>query len=223
MSNAINSKSVSLASIFDPYVAGTTKARASGIDDAGNDTSNLYANIIYGSAAAATGIKSQNADLNTLYAAKGTAVYNTPLPINGNTYSGTRQVTSGTGAASIGFAISGGGSSYYVQGSTASGGTQTLATGAVPAGATQVKFTWVSSAVAPGAQGGGGGSTSNAAPSPTALPSQPVAFYNTASFGAQSSEHGTVWTLQIDFYDASGRNISTTTIYLSAIVSGSAS
>lgn len=75
MSNAIASKGVSLANIFDPYVAGTTQARASGIDDAGTDTSNLYANIIYGTAAVATGIKSQNADLNTLYAAKGTAQY----------------------------------------------------------------------------------------------------------------------------------------------------
>ena len=75
MSTAIKSKSVSLAAIFDPYVAGTTKARAAGIDDAGNDTSNLYANIIYGSAAAATGIQSQGADLNTLYAKIGTAAY----------------------------------------------------------------------------------------------------------------------------------------------------
>lgn len=78
MSDAIKSKGVSLAAIFDPYVAGTTKARASGIDDAGTDTSNLYANIIYGSAAAATGIKSQNADLNTLYAKIGTASYVSP-------------------------------------------------------------------------------------------------------------------------------------------------
>jgi len=97
VSNAIASKSVSLASIFDPYVAGTTKARASGIDDAGNDTSNLYANIIYGSAAAATGIGSQSADLNTLYAAKGTAKYS--LPINGQTY-GASENTGASGGAS---------------------------------------------------------------------------------------------------------------------------
>lgn len=84
MSNAIESKSVSLASIFDPYVAGTTKARATGIEDGGNEISNLYANIIYGIGAAATGIDSQGANLNTLYAAKGTANY--PLPINGGNF-----------------------------------------------------------------------------------------------------------------------------------------
>lgn len=83
MSDAIKSKGVSLAAIFAPYEAGTIKARASGIDDAGTDTSNLYANIIYGSAAAATGIQSESADLNTLYAKIGTASY--PLPFDGTT------------------------------------------------------------------------------------------------------------------------------------------
>jgi hypothetical protein len=97
VSTAINSKGVPLPNIFDPYLAGTTKARASGIDDAGNDTSNLYANIIYGSAAAATGIASENADLNTLYAAKGTASY--ALPINGQTY-GASENTGPSGGAS---------------------------------------------------------------------------------------------------------------------------
>lgn len=71
MSNAIASNGVSIATIFDPYQSGQTKARASGIADAGTDISNLYANIIYGSAAAATGIQSEGADLNTLYAALG--------------------------------------------------------------------------------------------------------------------------------------------------------
>jgi hypothetical protein len=75
VSTAVKSKNVALSSIFDPYVAGTIKARTSGIKDANNDTSNLYANIIYGDAAAATGIKSQGADLNTLYAKIGTASY----------------------------------------------------------------------------------------------------------------------------------------------------
>lgn len=86
MSTAIKSAGVPLSSIFDPYQPGTTKARASGIDDAGNDLSNLYASIAYGSAAAATGIKSQGADLNTLYAKIGTASYG--LPFNGQKFIG---------------------------------------------------------------------------------------------------------------------------------------
>lgn len=81
MSNAIASNGVPLAAIFAQYQSGQTKARASGVADAGTDTSNLYANIIYGSAAPATGVQSQNADLSTLYAAKSSA-----LPINGKAY-----------------------------------------------------------------------------------------------------------------------------------------
>lgn len=83
MTSGIASKGVDLDSIFDPYQAGTTKARAAGIAVAGSDTSNRFANIIYGTAAAATGIQSEGADLNTLYAAKGTAAY----PLLGSAYS----------------------------------------------------------------------------------------------------------------------------------------
>lgn len=75
MTSEIQSKGVDLDSIFDPYQAGTTKARAAGIAVASSDISNRFANIIYGNAAASTGIRSQGADINTLYAAKGTAQY----------------------------------------------------------------------------------------------------------------------------------------------------
>lgn len=75
MTSGIASKGVDLDSIFDPYQSGTTKARAAGIGVAGSDISNRYAALTYGSAAAATGIKSESADLNTLYAKKGTANY----------------------------------------------------------------------------------------------------------------------------------------------------
>lgn len=83
MTSPIKSKGVPLSSIFDPYQSGTTKARASGIAENGNDTSNIYAKLSYGSSASATGILSEGADLNTLYAALGTARY--PLPFNGAT------------------------------------------------------------------------------------------------------------------------------------------
>lgn len=105
MSDAIKSKGVSLASIFDPYVAGTTKARASGINDAGVDLSSIYANIIYGSAAAITGIGSQSADINTLYAAKGTASYSTPD--NGDVYQSNYLIpNSSSGSAGVQMYIS---------------------------------------------------------------------------------------------------------------------
>lgn len=100
MTSGIASKGVDLDNIFDPYVAGTTKARAAGLNVAGSDTSNRFANIIYGTAAAATGIQSQSADLNTLYAKKGTATYS--LPINGQTYSASENTgTSGGASATL--------------------------------------------------------------------------------------------------------------------------
>jgi len=46
-----------------------------------SDLNNRFAPLIYGSSAAATSIDSQGADLNTLFAAKGTAKY--PMPFGG--------------------------------------------------------------------------------------------------------------------------------------------
>lgn len=218
MSNAIASKGVSLANIFDPYVAGTTKARATSIGDASNDTSNLYANIIYGSAAAATGIKSENADLNTLYAAKGTANY--ALPINGNTYGHVHSVGSGTGWSQIGFQIVTV-NTYQVYGTDSASSPTILATGSVPASATKVQFTWGTYTV-PGGDTDAGGSTNNLAATPTALSSNPSANYTTGTFGSSSGTKNRTYTFTIDFFNAAGTNISHTVIYLSATIEGSA-
>lgn len=98
MSTGIDSKSVNLASIFAPYVAGTTKARNSGLESAGNELSNIFANIIYGTAAAATGIASENADLNTLYAKIGTTQYLNPD--NGDTYTSDVNIATGQSLSS---------------------------------------------------------------------------------------------------------------------------
>ena len=100
MTSGIASKNVDLDSIFDPWLSGTSKARATGIAKGaapGTDLNALYAPLIYGSSAAATGIQSQGADLNTLFASKGTAKYS--LPINGQTYGATEN-TGSTGGAS---------------------------------------------------------------------------------------------------------------------------
>jgi hypothetical protein len=100
VTSGIASKNVDLDSIFDPWLSGTSKARATGIAKGaapGTDLNALYAPLIYGSSAAATGIQSQGADLNTLFAAKGTAKYS--LPINGQTY-GASENTGASGGAS---------------------------------------------------------------------------------------------------------------------------
>ena len=97
MTSGIASKGVDLDNIFDPWLSGTSKARATGISVAGSDLNNRFAPLIYGSSAAATGIQSQGADLNTLFAAKGTAKYS--LPIDGQTY-GASENTGASGGAS---------------------------------------------------------------------------------------------------------------------------
>lgn len=148
MSDAIKSNGVSLAAIFDPYVAGTTKARATGIHDAGNDISNLYANIIYGSAAAATGIASEGADLNTLYAKLGTAQYATPD--NGTTYTSDVNIATGQ-SLSAQIVVQVGPSTYTVtvyNKSLSGSMTPTVYTFGIPAGMTQfyLKITYESGA-----------------------------------------------------------------------------
>lgn len=217
MSDAIKSKGVSLAAIFDPYVAGTTKARASGIDDAGNDLSNLYANILYGSAAAATGIESEGADLNTLYAAKGTASY--ALPINGNTYSHAYSVTSGTGNSTIGFKVTGG-TTYAVYGADSGHPAANLVSGAIPGGASTVQFIWSSYTVDAG-DTDAGGATSNSASTQQPVSVDQDAHYTTGDFGALASTHDRNYVFTINFFNSSGDNISSTTINLKALIEGS--
>lgn len=76
----IASKGVGVAAIFDPYVSGTIKARLTGITVGTSkvDLNEFQAALIYGSAAPPTGIKSQGVDLNEIFAASGTAVYDIP-------------------------------------------------------------------------------------------------------------------------------------------------
>jgi len=218
VTSPIQSKGVPLSSIFDPYVAGTTKARAAGIAEAGNDTSNIYANIIYGSAAAATGIDSEGADLNTLYAKIGTASY--ALPINGSTYTHFHQVVSLTGNSTIGFQITSG-TTYIVYGTDSASSPTTLASGPVPSGSVKVQFTWGSFTVDTGSTDAFG-TTSNAATTPQLISTNPDAHYTTQSVGPSAGTEDRNYTFTIDFFDASLNNISHTIIHLKAIIEGSA-
>jgi hypothetical protein len=214
VSDAIKSKGASLASIFDPYVTGTAKARAAGIDDAGNDTSNLYANIVYGSAAAATGIESESADLNTLYAAFGTAHYSSPLPINGSTYKSTSSSATANTSCSTTFSTTP--STWAVNGSSSGGGTvPSVVSGAVPSGAVSVMFTMTANTVL------GAGSTTNLAPTRTTL-SGTLGATVAATSVPTSGENERDYTLVINYYNAAGASISTTTIDLQAIATGTA-
>lgn len=219
MSTAIQSRGVALPSIFDPYVAGTTKARNSGLKDNSNELSNLYANIIYGSAAAATGIKSEGADLNTLYAKLNTTSY--ALSINGNDYGHLYFIVAPhhTGHSAIGFELTSG-TAYAVYWTDALGGTGTLATGAIPAASYRVQYTWGAYTIPAGDSDGGGGIT-NGASTPQLVSTTPSTLYTTMDITDTQDTHGRRYAFTVDFFDSSGRNISRTVIYLTAEVDGS--
>lgn len=57
---------------FAAYVAGSTSAPVTDYKVVGSDLNTRYQNIIYGTAASATGYKRNNADLNTFFCAIGT-------------------------------------------------------------------------------------------------------------------------------------------------------
>lgn len=225
MSNAINSKSVPLTSIFDPYISGTTKARASGIDDAGTDTSNLYANIIYGSAAAATGIQSEDADLNTLYAAKGTAKY--ALPINGQTFGAAATGVLNKGAtAELSFTTNTNGTYSVVEYTDTGNGsptTTTLATGTwntsgLPASSLDVQYT---ATVGSNGETQKGGWSTNPAPSWTAVTTA-LGLNDSVSVSFNEGSKGNLGTLQIQYrIHSTGQVISNSTIYFNVSADGS--
>jgi len=89
---------VPLTDIFDPYVSGT-KAIVTGytvmVGGVPTDLKDLFAPIYLGTSAGPTKYHVYGADLNTLFAAKGSVSYS--LPINGQTYTDN----SGRGTASL--------------------------------------------------------------------------------------------------------------------------
>lgn len=204
--------------VFDPYVQGTSPPATGLLDNSGVDiASNRYAPIVYGSAAAATGLLTKqpgNADINTLFAAYGTANY--PLPINGATYSVFGTLVSNASSASIAFFAS---TSAYRVHTAASGSVPAdVATGPIPAGAVsmQITDTWTN----PGGGDTGSGTVTNSAASITSLTSSEIGVSVSISATGSSPEHNTTHSEVITFYNASGSAISTTTITFSVAAAG---
>jgi hypothetical protein len=96
MPSPIAQHGITLDNTFDPWVAGTDKAAATGIFEAGVDICNKYAPLKYGTAATATGItcRTPAVDLSAIFAKKGTAKYSIPPP----TYNGITITETGVGA-----------------------------------------------------------------------------------------------------------------------------
>lgn len=205
-----------LDNVFDPYVQGTNPGTIDLLNDAGVDLSqSVYAPLVYGSAAAATGLLSAatGGDLNTLFAAKGTAVYS--LPINGQTF--LAAAASATGACSANIDFSASTSGWSVTGSSSSGGHVDTASGSLPSGAVSVQYSYTLTTSV------GNGSVTNGASSVTTLTGSNVSIAVVANSPSPSSadneRHATV---VIKFYNSSSAVISTTTIYLNAQAEGTA-
>ena len=118
--------------------------------------------------------------------------------------------------ATIGFLISG--STWQVYGSAPSGNT-VKASGAVPATAVTVQYTWTNLGP-PAGDTDAGGTVTNGAPSPTALSSNPSSHYTTNSYTKTAPSHGRSYQLRVDFYNAAGANVSSSTCTLTAEAEG---
>lgn len=212
-----------LDAVFDPYVQGTPVPATGLLADAslgGGDIANRYAPLVYGSPAAATGLLTKqagHADLNTLFAAFGTAVY--ALPINGNTYTGAYNIpVGGTGYTTIGFSSTPSGYQvYYANPATSK---TVLASGTFPANTAKVKYVFGTYSIPVGSVDALG-ATTNGASSPTAISSNPAAYYTTNTWSATSGSRARSYPFQIVLYDASNNVISTTNITLIGETEGS--
>lgn len=144
-----------------------------------------------------------------------------PIAINGQSYGASYGILSGhTNATAIGFQISGG-STWSVFKITPVGIASPvgLASGPVPAGASTVRYTWTDAGV-PGGDSDALGSVSNGAASPVAIGSNPTSQYTTGIFGARTVIRSHSYQLEVDFFNAGGSLLSTSTCTMTAGVAG---
>lgn len=160
---------VPLDQIFDPYVTGT-KAALTGytvkIAGVATDLRDLFAPIYLGTSAAATKYRVNNADLNTIFAKKGSVQY--ALGFNGQSYTSNR----GRSAASLTLNMKSDGTWSVVKEQGFSGETLLASGSWLNFGGSvsdyTVKFVMDGFTVGPDA-GGGYDNFSNDAPTPMAL------------------------------------------------------
>ena len=177
--------------------------------------------------AAATGSYSYRAYACNSTGCSGYAVSNpvsvivvVPIAINGQSYGASYGVPSGkTNATAIGFAISG--TVWYVFKITPVVLTTavTMASGPLPVGAVTVRYTWTDAGV-PSGDSDAIGSISNGAASPVAVSSNPTSQYTTGAFGAKSPIRAHSYHLEVDFFNAGGSLVSTSTCTMTAGVAG---
>jgi YD repeat-containing protein len=143
-----------------------------------------------------------------------------PIAINGQFYQEGEQVAQGTGFARIGFAIAGGNTWQVFESNGTLVNSSVVVSGAVPATAVTVQYTWTLEG-APSGDLTAGGAVINGAASPTAISSNPSSEYTTTGFGSKSVERGDTYQLIVTFFNAAGANVSSSTATMTATVVGS--
>jgi len=145
-----------------------------------------------------------------------------PIAINGQSYSVSYVIPMQTSASvSIGFQISGGNTwkVFTTKPGVGNGGVA-VASGAVPATASTVQLTWVQQGP-PSGDATSGGSVSNPASSPVALGTNPVSQYTSGTYSYRIDVVGMQYQLRVDFFNAAGANVSSSTCTLTATMAGS--
>ncbi len=157
----------------------------------------------------ATGYISNGSDLNAYF---GVPNGNTPLPINGQSYSAFASSGTVSSVANLVFGTSNVG--WSVTRTQNPGSSGTLASGSLPSGAVAVAFNLTVTSSTTNT------SSSNAAPSQTTLTGTLLSASIQANGSPSQPERDITATLRIDYFNGSGTNISTTNITISATATG---
>lgn len=135
-----------------------------------------------------------------------------PIAINGQQYWGSIVATTSLARSEgIGFDIANG-NTWEVFHTTLSDSHAVMASGALPYGAVSVQYTWTDLGAPSGYTAAAGSITVNGASTPTAVSSNPATRYVTSAYRA--GDHAHQYSLRVDFFNAAGANVSSSTCTL---------
>lgn len=158
----------------------------------------------------------------------GTTTVSVPIAVNGQSYTTLTTIPNGgnpprpgggMAAGHIGIRIASGTTwQVFNAGMKLKGGT--IASGTIPAAAVTVQFTWTFSGV-PSDYGDAQGGVGNDASSPVAVSGNPSSQYVTNTMSGATIYVARTYSVRVDFFNATGANISSSTCTLTAELEGS--
>jgi hypothetical protein len=141
-----------------------------------------------------------------------------PLALNGKSYTAGNLIRNGSGKGGIGIQIING-TTWQIFNLYPRIGTGIIASGTIPAAAKTVKYTWTYVGV-PSGHLDGAGSVTNGYASPAAVTPNPWSGYSTVQISATDAPFGRTYSVRVDFYNATGVNISSSTCSMTAEAEG---